>query len=262
MTITAIIITKNEAANIARCLNSLQEIADEIIVLDAYSTDETPNICRSYPSVKFIQRAWEGYAASKNFADSQAISDYILSLDADEMLSEKLKASILTVKLGDRNHKAYQFNRLNHVADQPIHYSGWYPDRKVRLFPKINSKWTGDFVHETLQTESPLQIIKGDLLHYTCSSFQQMEIKQRQYAEFGAFELYKKGKHMPKILGLVKVIFKFFCIYCLKLGFLDGSNGLKIALISAKYLNQKFIILKQLEGKKYLSFSMLILETI
>ena len=262
MTITAIIITQNEEANIASCLNSLQDVADEIIVLDAFSTDETPNICKSYPSVKFIQRAWEGYAASKNFADNQATSDYILSLDADEMLSEELKFSILSVKLGDGNHKAYQFNRLNHIANQPIHHSGWYPDRKVRLFSKINSKWVGDFVHETLQTDSPLQTIKGDLLHYTCSSFQEMESKQRQYAEYGAIELFRKGKHISEFIRFSKVFFKFFCIYYLKLGFLDGSNGLKIALISAKYLNQKFITLKQLEGKKYLSFSMLILETI
>ena len=205
MTITAVIITQNEAANIARCLNSLQDVTDEIIVLDAFSTDETQNICESYASVKFIQRAWEGYAASKNFSNNKAMSDYILSLDADEMLSEKLKASILTVKLGVENAKAYQFNRLNHIANQPIHHSGWYPDRKLRLFPKNNSKWIGDFVHERMVTQSHIDSLNGDLWHFTCSSFEQMEIKQRQYAEFGAFELYKKGKHVPKILGLVNV---------------------------------------------------------
>lgn len=255
MTITAVIITKNEAANIARCLNSLQDVADEIIVLDAFSTDETPNICKSYPSVKFIQRAWEGYAASKNFADNQAKSDYILSLDADEMLSEKLKANILDIKLGNESQKAYQFNRLNHIANQPIHHSGWYPDRKVRLFPKINSKWAGDFVHETLQTDAPLQTIKGDLLHYTCSSFQQMESKQQQYAEFGAIELFRKGKHISEFLRFLKVFFKFFSIYYLKLGFLDGINGYKIAIMSAKYLNLKYLILQKLEEQKNLSFS-------
>ena len=262
MTITAVIITKNEEANIARCLNSLQNVADEIIVLDAFSTDETPNICKSYPSVKFIQRAWEGYAASKNFADNQAKSEYILSMDADETLSEKLKTSILNIKIGAKNHKAYQFNRLNHIANQPIHHSGWYPDRKVRLFPKVNSKWEGDFVHETLQTDSPLQTIKGDLLHYTCSSFQQMESKQRQYAEYGAIELFRKGKHISEFSSILKVFFKFFCVYFIKLGFLDGINGFKIATMSAKYLNLKFIILKQLQEKKYISFSVLIFETI
>lgn len=256
MTITAIIITKNEAANIARCLNSLQEVADEIIVLDAFSTDETPIICQSYPSVKFIQKAWEGYAASKNFADSQAKNEYILSLDADEMLSEELKSSILSIKLRVETHKAFQFNRLNHIASQPIHYSGWYPDRKVRLFPKTNSKWAGDFVHEILQTDSPLQTIKGDLLHFTCSSFEQMERKQRQYAEFGAIELFRNGKHIPEFLRLLKVFFKFFCIYFIKLGFLDGINGFKIALMSAKYLNFKFIILQKLEEQKNVSYSM------
>lgn len=250
MTITAIIITKNEEANIVRCLNSLQKVADEIIVLDAFSTDETPNICKSYPSVKFIQRAWEGYAASKNFADNQAKSNYILSLDADEILSDELKSSILNIKSSVKIDKTFQFNRLNHIIDQPIHYSGWYPDRKVRLFPKNNSKWVGDFVHEKLHTESNVEALKGDLLHFTYSSIEQMEKKQHQYAEYGAQELFNKRKHVSKIERFLKVSYKFFSIYCLKLGFLDGSNGFKIALMSAKYLNLKYELLENLQEQK------------
>ena len=203
-----------------------------------------------HPSVKFIQRAWQGYAASKNFADSQAKNDYILSLDADEKLSEELKSSILKIKSSIKNNIAFQFNRLNHIINQPIHHAGWYPDRKIRLFPKNNSKWVGDFVHEKLQTESNVEILKGDLLHYTYSSIEQMEKKQRQYAEFGAQELFNKGKHVSKIKSFLKVNFKFFSIYCLKLGFLDGSNGFKIASMSAKYLNLKYELLKNLEVKK------------
>lgn len=256
MTITAVIITKNEAANITSCLNSLQNVADEIIVLDAFSTDETLNICKSYPSVKFIQRVWKGYAASKIFANSLAKGNYILSLDADEILSEELKSSILNVKSYINIGKAFQFNRLNHIIDQPIHHSGWYPDRKIRFFPKNNSKWVGDFVHERLQTESNVEALKGDLLHFTYSSIEQMEKKQRQYAEFGAQELFEKGKHVSTIERLLKVSFKFFSIYCLKLGFLDGSNGFKIAIMSAKYLNLKFLILYKLEEQKNVNYSM------
>lgn len=250
MTITAVIITKNEAANITRCLDSIQDIADEIIVLDAFSTDETPNICKSYPSLIFIQRAWEGYAASKNFANNQAKSDYILSLDADKILSDELKSSILNIKSSIKNDKAFQFNRLNHIIDQPIRYSGWYPNRKIRLFPKNNSKWVGDFVHEKLKTDAKVETLKGDLWHFTYSSIEQMEKKQQQYAEYGAQELFNKGKHVSKIESFLKVCYKFFSIYCLRLGFLDGSNGFKIALMSAKYLNLKYKLLENLEERK------------
>jgi glycosyltransferase involved in cell wall biosynthesis len=247
MTITAVIITKNEENSIARCLDSLKDIADEIIVLDAFSTDNTPNICKQYPSVKFIQREWAGYAAAKNYADAQATSNFIFSLDADEMVSAELKASIIDIKSKKLIHKAYQFNRLNHIGGEPVRYSGWYPDRKIRLFPTKTSHWEGDFAHETLKTISEIETLEGDLLHFTCSSFEEMSNKQRQYAELGANELYEKGKHISTFKRFIKVFFKFFSIYILKLGILDGLKGYKIASISAYYLDYKFRVLKYLE---------------
>ena len=247
MTLSAVIITKNEAKNIARCLDSLENVADEVIILDAFSTDETANICNRYPSVIFVQREWEGYAASKNYADSIATGDYILSLDADEELSIELQKNITAIKPFLDGKKAFHFNRLNHIAGEPIHYSGWYPDRKLRLFPKKTSEWVGDFAHETLNTSAEITHLKGDLWHYTSPSFTQMAEKQRQYAELGAHELYKKGKHISALKRFFKVFFKFFSIFILKLGFLDGKKGFKIALISAKYLNHKFKFLSDLE---------------
>lgn len=256
ISITAVIITKNEALNIEKCLDSITGIVNEIIVLDAFSTDHTPEICRRYPSVKFVQRPWEGYAASKNYANELATSSYILSLDADEMLSEALKASITAIKNEENADVAFQCNRLNHIAHQPIHHSGWYPDKKVRLFPKKTSKWTGDFVHEKLHTTTNVQHIKGDLLHFTCTTFDQMENKQRQYAEIGAYELINKGKQAYTLVRLLKVFYKFFSIYCLKLGFLDGYHGYRIAFISAKYLNLKFLMLKRFQEKKVLDYQL------
>ncbi len=246
MTITAVIITKNEARNIARCLDSLQGVVDEIIVLDAFSTDNTQDICQRYPSLRFIQREWGGYAASKNFANAQATSDYILSLDADEMLSLELQKNITKARLTFDGSTAYQFNRLNYIAQHPIHHSGWYPDRKVRLFPKRTSEWIGVFAHETLQTSAQRSTIKGDVWHFTSPSFQQMAEKQFQYAELGAQELYKKDKHISFITHYGKVFFKFFSIYILKMGFLDGLAGFKIAGISAQALHYKFVTLNAL----------------
>lgn len=246
MSISAVIITKNEAQNIARCLDSLQGIVTEIIVLDAFSTDDTPTICQRYPSVRFIQSAWQGYAASKNYANAQAQSDYILSLDADEMISETLSRNILKIQPTLDGSKAYQFNRLNHIGLQPIHYSGWYPDRKVRLFPKKTSAWVGDFAHETLQTAAQIDTLQGDLWHFTSPSFEQMAAKQFQYAELGAHELHKKNKHISFVTHYGKVFFKFFSNYILKMGFLDGRVGFKIARISAQALHHKYETLKTL----------------
>ncbi len=249
MTITAVIITKNEEANIARCLDSLQDFTDEIIVLDSFSTDNTPTICSQYPSVKFIQKEWAGYAAAKNFADEQATSNFILSIDADEMVSEELKESILDIKSKKMTNKAYQFNRLNHIGGEPVRHSGWYPDRKIRLFPTKQSHWEGDFAHETLKTIPEVGTLHGDLLHFTCSSFEEMSNKQRQYAELGAYELYEKRKSFSDLKRAVKVFFKFFSIYFLKLGILDGIKGFKIASISAYYLDYKLKVLKNLEER-------------
>jgi glycosyltransferase involved in cell wall biosynthesis len=247
MTITAVIITKNEEKNIAHCLDSICDIVDEIVVLDAYSTDNTARICKQYPSVKFIQKGWLGYAASKNYANGHATSDFILSIDADELLSDALKTDILKTKSLINPKCAYGFNRLNHIGGEPIHHSGWYPDRKVRLFPKKSSFWSGDYVHETLITNVETVTLNGDLQHFTGDSFEQMYVKQRHYAELGAHELFNKHYHIPFIFQIVKIFYKFINIYILKLGFLDGSKGFKIACISAYCLFYKFQCLNDLE---------------
>jgi glycosyltransferase involved in cell wall biosynthesis len=249
MTITAVIITKNEEKNIAHCLDSICDIVDEIVILDAFSSDKTAFICQQYPSVKFIQKEWLGYAASKNYANSRATSDFILSIDADEILSDDLKADILNIKPLINADCAYGFNRLNFIGGEPVHHSGWYPDRKVRLFPKKSSYWSGDYAHETLITKFKTVTLHGDLQHFTSDSFKQMYVKQRHYAELGASELFKKHKHIPFILQIVKVFYKFISIYILKLGFLDGFKGFKIACISASCLIHKFKCLKNLENQ-------------
>ena len=133
MKISAVIITKNEERNIGRCLASLEGVADEVIVVDTFSEDRTKEICAEYGAL-VIDRAWEGYSATKNFANDQASFDYILSLDADEALTEELKDSILKVKSSMQG--VFSFNRLAFYCGKPVRRAGWYPDRKVRLFPK------------------------------------------------------------------------------------------------------------------------------
>ena len=247
MKISAVIITKNEESNIKRCLDALQKVADEIIVIDAMSTDKTEAMCRQYPNMNFVSRTWTGYAASKNYGNSLAQNPYILSIDADEVLSDKLRLEILENKFLLRG--AYSMPRLNHIGQKAIQFSGWYPDTKIRLFPKETAQWTGDFVHEKLVYQGEVQRLKNDLLHYTYSSFDQFDKKMRLYAALSGQEMFAEGKRLGFILMVLKVIFKFISVYLLKRGILDGREGFVIALESAKSIYWKYGVLQGLKDK-------------
>ena len=134
--LTAVIIAYNEARNIKRCIASLLNVADEIVVVDSYSTDATPSICKGL-GVQFHQRDWKGYSKQKNYGNGLASNDWILSIDADEALSEKLKKSILHEKENGKSYN-YSFNRLTNYCGKWIHYCGWYPDTKIRMFNEQN----------------------------------------------------------------------------------------------------------------------------
>ncbi|WP_430405530.1 glycosyltransferase family 2 protein [Fluviicola sp.] len=169
--LAVVIITLNEERNIERCLKSIRDLADEIIVLDAFSSDKTAEICAKY-GVRFEQRAWEGYSASKNYLNSLVSSDYILSLDADESLSEELYNEIKAEKITGFSG-TYSVNRLTNYMGKWIRHSGWYPDIKPRLFPKEGSYWSGEYVHEELvHPPSNLQVFKGVLEHYSYYSYE------------------------------------------------------------------------------------------
>ena len=244
MKITTVIITKNEEANIKRCLDSLQDVADEIVVIDSFSSDKTETICRTYPNLVFVSRTWAGYAATKNYGDSLVQHPYILSIDADEVLSEKLRFEIIKMKPVLRG--AYQMPRLNHIGQKAIKFSGWYPDAKIRLFPKEEAYWSGEFVHEKLVYKGEVHHFKNDLLHYTYQNFAQFDKKMRNYAALSAKEMYSKGRHLNWFFMFFKAIFKFFSISVLKLGILDGREGLAIAYESSKSVYWKYEVLHKL----------------
>lgn len=140
--------------------------------------------------------------------------------------------------------------RLNHIGQKAIRFSGWYPDRKIRLFPKAETHWTGDFVHERLEHEGEVKPLKSDLLHYTYSSFSQYDNKMRNYGTLGAKDMFSKGKHLSWGFMVLKVFFKFFSVYILKLGILDGLEGLNIAYESAKTIYWKYDVLQELYKNK------------
>ncbi|MEE4259944.1 MAG: glycosyltransferase family 2 protein [Bacteroidales bacterium] len=244
--LSVVIITLNEEKNIARCLKSVEEIADEIVIVDSNSTDKTPEICKSF-GARFIQHPFEGYVKQKNFAVSQAKYDHVLSLDADEALSEKLLASIKLVK---ENFEAdgYTMNRMTNYAGKWIKHSGWYPDIKLRLFDRRKGKWTGLIIHEKFELYKGGQIkhLNGDLLHFSFYSVDEHRRQSDKFTSLGAKADYEKGKKAPvyKIWG--SPIVKFLKDYIFNLGFLDGREGFVICWISAGASYTKYQKLKKL----------------
>jgi glycosyltransferase involved in cell wall biosynthesis len=273
--ISAIIITKNEERNIERCLQSLQGVVDEIIVVDSFSTDNTEAICQKY-NVKFYQKEWLGYAEQKNYANSLSENDLILSIDADEALSEELKTSILNIRhcefdlqspenkgacslvktkemlkqvQHDESHRnlVYQINRLTNYCGKWIYHCGWYPDKKIRIFNRNTAKWTG-IVHETLSysTDSEVILLKGNLHHYSYYSIAEHIAQANKYSTLAAEECFEKNKKYSILVILFKSIWRFKRDYLFKGSFLDGFYGFIICYINAVTTFLKYVKLKQL----------------
>ncbi len=237
--LSAVIITYNEARNIKRCITSLQDVADEIVVVDSFSTDATPSICKGM-NVHFHQREWKGYSKQKNYGNGLASNDWILSIDADEALSEELKSAILSEKAVGKGFN-YSFNRLTNYCGKWIHHSGWYPDTKVKMFNRTKDDWKGE-VHEILTVEpNTVKKLKGDLLHYSYHSVSDHVKRSDVYSTLGAKELFEKGKNASLLKLLFNPWLKFNKMYFIKLGFLDGMAGFTIALITAYGTFLKYI---------------------
>ncbi|MGM0579327.1 MAG: glycosyltransferase family 2 protein [Bacteroidota bacterium] len=251
MKISATIITFNEEQNIKRCLDTLLEVADEIIVVDSYSTDQTETICKQYEQVRFIKNEFKGHIEQKNFAIQQAKHEWILSLDADECLSEDLKTEIKIIKSADPdNSQAYSMPRLNNYCGQWIRHSGWYPDRKVRLWDREVGEWGGQNPHDKVILDNGVQAkrLNGDILHYTIPSLNAHIAQVNKFSDIAAQQLLESKKnHSATFKMILNPPFMFLKRYILNLGFLDGFYGLTIAVISAyaKFLKYaKYIHLK------------------
>ena len=244
--ISAVIISYNEEKHIGKCLESLQEIADEIVVVDSYSQDKTMEICKTY-DVRFIEHEFEGYRQQKNWAMAQAENDIVLSLDADECLSEKLKNSIQNVK-SSWEGDAYSFNRLNNYYGKWIKHSGVYPDRKLRLFDRRKGKWGGVNPHDKflLNSGGKHKFLAGDLFHYVQDSINEHVDKIKIFSTINALEYHKMGKKSSLLKILVHPSWRFFKSYILNLGFLDGYFGYKVCSINAYLSYLKHIKIRKL----------------
>jgi glycosyltransferase involved in cell wall biosynthesis len=233
ISISAVIITFNEDGNIERCLTSLNDIVDEIVVVDSYSTDKTAEICKTF-GVKFIQNSFEGHIQQKNFAISCASFDWILSLDADEALSETLRNSIIQIKKQPKFH-GYEMNRLTNYCGKWVKYCGWYPDTKIRLVNRNFARWSGVNPHDRLEmiNKDTTGFLNGDIHHYSYYT-KEDHLKQIEYfGNIASKELYAQGIKSSWMKISYKVTAQFLKSYFIKLGILDGLTGFTISKLSA-----------------------------
>ena len=232
--LSAVIITFNEERNIARCLESLAGIADELVVIDSLSTDRTVEIAESF-GARVISQKFLGHIEQKNFALEQARYDHAISLDADEALDDTLRASILKVK-EHFSSDGYSMNRLTNYCGQWIRHCGWYPDIKLRLINQKLGSWQGVNPHDRyeLRNGSKIKHLKGDLLHYSFYSIDEHERQIDKFSDISANAKYESGIRSSWLKIIVKTGAKFLKTYVIKLGFLDGYYGWVICTKSAK----------------------------
>lgn len=247
--ISAVIITKNEEANIQACLQSLDQVAEEIIIFDSFSSDRTKEICLKTQGVRFFEHPFDSFSQQKNRANKMAQNPFILSLDADEHLSESLRLEVLKIKANPR-HDAYQFSRLNHLDKKAIRHGLWYPDWKIRLFKKGKAKWVGQGVHEWLQLEQDASMLRlqKDILHYPFANLQQFNSKIDAYSSLWASERYSVGKKSNILSPYLHAVWTAFRGLFLKLAFLDGLLGLQILTICTKESYLKYKKLTRLQN--------------
>ncbi|WP_305070097.1 glycosyltransferase family 2 protein [Flaviramulus sp. BrNp1-15] len=245
--LSGVIITYNEARNIEKCLESLVNVVDEIVVVDSFSTDNTKSICSRF-NVKFIEQKFLGYVEQKNFALTQASYDYIVSLDGDEALSEVLQESIISLK-NNWNFSGYYANRFNNFCGQWIKYSDWYPNKKLRVFDRRKAEWKGINPHDHIElnnTKEKTGYLKGDILHWTYQTYSEFNLKTEHFSTIAAKAYYNLGKKAPFWKILFNPTWAFFKAYFLRLGFLDGLNGFVISVQTANITFLKYTKLREL----------------
>ena len=243
--LSACIITFNEEHNIRECLESVAW-ADEIVVVDSFSTDATVDVCRKFTS-EVHQREWPGWVAQKNYACSMAQHEWVLSLDADERVTPGLREEIEDV-LGaaEIGYDAFAMPRLTWYMGRWIRHGGWYPGRRVRFFRKSKTQWVGDILHERAEVDGPVGRFKGDILHYTYRDFSHHLQTIDRYSTASAEVLFSQGKRCRWFHLILRPPSNAFRKYILQLGILDGVPGLLIALATAMLSLSKYAKLREM----------------
>lgn len=249
--LSVVIITFNEARNIERCITSVLPVADEVLVLDSYSTDETTKIAARL-GARVELHAFDGHIQQKNRAWRKASHEWVLSLDADEALDETLQESVSKLMNSEHiAHMGYTMNRLTNYCGHWVRHSGWYPDTKLRLFRKGKGSWGGVNPHDKFSLHEGMKSghLKGDILHYSYYT-REDHLKQIEYfSDIASRELFERGKKVSSPLIFAKVAVQYLKNLIFKAGFLDGKTGLTIARLSAYATYRKYRKLQELHAK-------------
>ncbi len=246
--ISATVITFNEEKNIGRCLQSLQNIADEIIVVDSLSTDNTKLICQSF-NVTFIEQPFLGYIEQKNFAIEQTNYPFVLSLDADEALDEILQKNLLLAKKNGLLSNTYNMNRCTSFCGKWIKHGTWYPDKKIRLFNKNKAKWAGVNPHDKIETvtNTNCTYLQGDILHYSYNNLEEVIAQANKFTSIQAKAMFEQGKRATALNLFINPSIAFINGYIFKKGFLDGMDGFILAKTIAWQTRMKYAKLLHLQ---------------
>jgi glycosyltransferase involved in cell wall biosynthesis len=241
--LSSVVITLNAERTIGQCLSALAKVTDDIVIVDSSSRDATISICEENQA-RVFQRQWRGYGEGKNFGAKQCKSDWVLSIDADEVLSDDLITSINALDL--KHDCVYTLDRITSLCGKWIRHSGWYPDWVIRLYHRSNSTWNQDLVHEKLEHLSDVDVIrlKGKLLHYSYPDLESYHLKLEKYALLAARQLHNQGRRSWWVMRILGPVARFIRAYFLKLGFLDGKWGWFLSVQQARmvYMRHRYLV--------------------
>lgn len=254
MKITANIITLNEQQNIKECIESLKSVCDEIVVVDSYSSDDTLKIAKEL-GAKVILQEYLGDGFQKNVVLQHASYDWILSIDADERVDERMAQSILEIKTLQNHPEAYAFKRKNYIADRWVKHCGWYPDICTRLYNKNQTKFKDVAGHSSVQTNN-IKILDGHIIHYSYKNYHELLHKTNRFSTRGAKMMFEKGKKANGLSPFIHFMAAFFRKYFLQKGFLDGVDGLTISLTASINSYMKYAKLLEMQKSKQNSSSL------
>lgn len=248
--ISALVITYNEIGYIEKCLKSV-EFADEIIVVDSYSTDGTYEFLRAHPKVRVIQHPFKNYTTQKAFTLAQASNDWVIFVDADEVITPALRKEIKFTLNSNATHVAYWFRRKFMFQQKQLRFSGWQTDKNYRLFRKSKVQFSDKrIVHETLEIQGSSAILKEKLTHYCYRDFANYKHKMLVYGRMKAKEAIQKGRRFNFLLLLGKPAFTFVYNYIFRFGILDGLKGVTVCYLNALGDWERYLELRKLEQEQ------------
>lgn len=245
--ISVTLITFNESTKVERALKSISPLADEIVVVDSFSTDETEEICRKYTD-RFLKRVWPGYRDQKNFALGQATHEWVMSIDADEVVSQALLGELLVWKNSEAAHAGYLMPRRTFFMGRWIYHTTWYPDWQLRLFRKSKASWVGGRVHESIRVVGSVKRMENVIEHYTYSDISEYLAQLQNFTTLSARDYFDQGRRTHLSQLVLNPAVGFVRNYFLCRGFLDGVAGLVISCLAAVSVFFKFLKLWELQN--------------